>query len=762
MRINTKLVMAAWLAFSMALPASKTAAKPTRAEREAGAAVAAAVGGAQDATAIGQQRTLTLTFKQMGFLTPLKLRGTDGSATLPFSIRSDEVVVGAKLKFDYSYSPSLLPELSHLQVLLNDEVGAVIDLPHDKILQNTKGITLDPRLFTDYNKLRFNLIGHYTYKCEDPLHSSLWLSLSNTGRLELTLAPLAQTNELRFLPTPFFDKRDNSPLNLPFVFSSTPSFGTLKAAGVISSWFGSLATYRGSRFPVTLNKLPEGNAVVILQAGEKIDGIAAASNASIAIVTHPTNPNAKLLIVSGKNDDDLMRAARALTLDNTTLRGQQVTVTKDTEPPPRKPYDAPAWVPTDKRALFGTMARLDDLQVRGYYPPVINVNFRVSPDLFTWRSAGVPMELKYRFTKLQQLKNSTLNINVNSNFVQGLSLADPGKKANPIDFLKLPVLDTGLALRKDVLFVPPYQVGERNQLQFHYYFDIVKDGECRDALPDNLEASIDPDSWLDFSGFPHYTALPNLAFFANIGFPFTRMADLSETAVILPERPDANELTAYLMLMGRMGDATGYPVLRHQVVTAAQVDKMANRDLLVIGSAQRQSLMDKWADHLPLAQIKGERRVREPDVYRRMIKRWEGEDVQLTPRPNGSLNLRGASDISTLMSIQSPLNSDRTVVFLYADKSADLDKIGNAMRSTELVAQIQGDLSVLDDKAVSSANVGETYYVGSLPWTHHLRWFFSNHPLVIGLFALIICILLGTLAYRVLRRLASKRLSKKK
>jgi hypothetical protein len=760
------------LALPLALWPSAPHAKLTKAERAERAAQraeqatasaetvgSASAGSVKDGTS--KQRVLSLSFKQMGYLSPIKLRGVDGAATLPFSIRSDEVVVAAKLKFDYNYSPSLIPELSHLQVLLNEEMAAVIPLPRDKILQNVREMELDPRLFGDYNKLRFNLIGHYTYKCEDPIHSSLWLNLSNLGHIELTLAPLALTNDLKYLPVPFFDKRDNTGLKLPFVFASTPSFGALKAAGVVASWFGGLASYRGSQFPVSLNALPEGNAVVVLQAGEKIGAIEAGAGAGVAIITHPNNPNAKLLVISGHNDDELLRAARAVALDHTTLRGPQVGITQDSEPPARKPYDAPAWVPTDKPVSFGVLARQEDLQVRGYFPDVVRVNFRVSPDMFTWRSAGVPMELKYRFTRLPFNKNSTLNISVNHNFIQALSLTEPGKKTVPIDLLKLPVLDNSLALRRDVLFVPPYQVGERNQLQLHYFFDVVKEGECRDALPDNLEAAIDAESTLDFSSFPHYAALPNLAFFANIGFPFTRMADLSETAVILPERPDASELSAYLMVMGRMGEATGYPVLRHQVVTASQLDRVADRDLLVIGSAQTQPLMEKWAAFLPMVQGKGERRVRTPDVFRRALYRWEGDDIQSTPRPNATLSLKGSSDISTMMAFESPLKSSRSVVFLYADKSADLRKIGDTMRSPDLVPSVQGDFVVVDDNLVSNAKVGETYYVGSLPWTLHLRWFFSNHPVAISLFALFICIVLAVLVYRILRRVAARRLGKR-
>ncbi len=708
----------------------------------------------------GRQRVLSFTFKQLGALTPIRLRGVEGTLSLPFSIRSDEVVVAAKLIIGYTYSPSLLAELSHLNVMLNGEVSSVVALPREKGLSNTREIELDPRFFTDYNRLQFRLIGHYTYKCEDPLHTSLWLELSNLGRIELTLAPLASPSDLKYLPAPFFDRRDNSPLKLPFVFAAAPSFGALRAAGVLASWFGGQASYRGAQFPTALGALPDGNAVVFLQGAEKVEGLAGASGATVSIEPHPGNPAAKLLVIRGNSDEELMQAARSIALGSRALTGQRVAVTQDSEPPARKPYDAPAWVPTDRPVRFAELARPEELQVQGFFPDVIRVNFRAAPDLFTWRSQGVPIELKYRFLALPYNRNSSLNVNINGEFVQALALDDSGKKQEAKNLVRLPGVDKSFNYREDLVFVPPYQVFGRDQLQLQYYFELTKEGECRDSLPDNLRGAVDPQSTLDFSGFPHYSALPNLAFFSKIGFPFTRLADLSETAVVLPEQPNANEIGVYLMLMGRMGEATGYPVIRHALVSANEIDKVANRDLLVIGSAQDQSLMTKWADYLPLVRVDGEHRLREPDIFQRAIYRWEEEDLQAVPRPDGVLKLKGDGALTSMMAFESPLQSGRSVVLLYADKSADLQKITDALLNPERIKNLQGDFVVVDERGESYARVSPTYYLGSLPLTTRLFWLFSRHPMLASVLAILMSVLLAVISYRALRRIAAKRMER--
>lgn len=704
-------------------------------------------------------RVVSLTLKQLGAWSAVNLRGVDASRTLSFSIRADEMVVAAKLRLAYDYSPALIPELSHLRVLLNERTTMLEALPKDKGLANAREVNLDPRLFGELNNLRFNLIAHYTRQCEDPFHSSLWLTLSDLSRIELTLAPLSRTNDLKYLPAPFFDKRDNTPLRLPFVFVGTPSFGTLKAAGVVASWFGLQTGAREAQFPASLNTLPAGNAVVFMRSGDSIDGVRGATGSNISIQSHPTQPNAKLLVITGSTDDDLARAAHAIALVTPTLTGQQVNVTKETEAAPRKPYDAPAWVPSDRPVRFGELARLEELRVQGYYPEVVRLNYRVAPDLFTWRTPGVPLQLKYRATRLPLHKNSSLNVNINGNFIQTLALNEPDQTAKEADHLNLLKTANG-AVREESLFLPPYATGGRDQLQFSYFFDVIKEGECRSLPPDNLQASIDAESTLDLSGFPRYVALPNLAYFSNIGFPFTRMADLSETAVVLPDQPNVDELGAYLTLMGRMGEATAYPALRHAVIAAGDVEKMPDRDLIVIGSATSQSLMTKWADHLPMVQLDGERRVREPVARWLPTYRWEQQDVQSLPRPQGNLNLSGGGGLTTLMAFESPLKATRSVVVLYADKASDLRKISDVLTDPERVASIQGDFVVLDDKSIDHVKVSETYYLGTLPTLNKVRWFFSDQPLLLGLLGLLVSILLAALIYRPLRRIIASRAKK--
>jgi hypothetical protein len=142
-------------------------------------------------------RRQIFTFTQLGALDPLQLRGVDGQNGVPFSVRADEVVTGANLHLIYSYSPSLLSNLSHLKVLVNGEVAATLPLPREQAgTLLARDIPLEPRLITEFNHLNIQLIGHYTQGCEDPASSALWATVSNASTLDLTFASLATKPEL--------------------------------------------------------------------------------------------------------------------------------------------------------------------------------------------------------------------------------------------------------------------------------------------------------------------------------------------------------------------------------------------------------------------------------------------------------------------------------------------------------------------------------------------------------------------------------------
>ena len=391
------------------------------------ASATATASGVIAAAASGDVRVASQTLRQLGAVSSMSLRGADGRDGVRFNVRSDEVVSKATLKLIYGFSPSLLAEGSQLNVLINGDVAATIPVEKSdagKSLERT--VELPVRLISDYNQLTLQLIGRTSMQCEDPTTPALWATISNKSMLELTTEAIALPNDLSLLPNPFMDSRDARALNLPFVFASEVNNGLLEAAGTLSSWFGALAGTRGARFPVAVKTIPvKGNAIVLIAAAKpSIQGaeIAALTGPTISVITNPTDSFGKLLLVMGRDTAELKRAAASLALGSPVLAGQTVTITNLVDLIARRPYDAPNWISSTRPVEFGELNSAQSMNVAGYDPGPIRVNMRVPPDLYSRKSVGAPVSLKYRYTPQPDSKNASLNIDLNNQLVKSLFL----------------------------------------------------------------------------------------------------------------------------------------------------------------------------------------------------------------------------------------------------------------------------------------------------------------------------------------------------
>jgi hypothetical protein len=702
-------------------------------------------------------------FKQLGAVYPFNLRGIDSRDGVGFDIRADEIVSAAKVTLNYTYSPALLPELSQLNVLVNDEVAASIPLPKEGAgTPQTRVVDIPPRLITEFNRLSIQLIGHYTMQCEDPLHSSLWAKVSNGSRLDIQVSRLDLAPDLARLPQPFFDRRDARQLELPFVIAGAADNGTLEAAGTLTSWFGALASYRGARFPSSQSALPaKGNAVVLVTSEERAKtlglSLPAPAAARVDILVNPFDPQGQLLVISGRDANELKRAASAVALGHQTLSGQGMTIDTLQALQPRKPYDAPNWLPSDRPVRLGELATPKELGVSGYAPGTVTVPLRLPPDLFLWRNQGLPLHLRYRYTPQPVATNSSLLVSFNDRFVQSIPL--PSQEHLDQGLLGL-IKDEELPREAEVR-LPLEGEALQARLQFRFMYDYLKQGECRDVIIDNMRGTLEPDSTLDLSGYRHFIALPNLGVFKDSGFPFTRLADLSETAVILPDAPSAAEIDSYLNVLGRFGSSTGYPAAAVTVARAGEVEGLADKDLLLIASGADQPLLQRWAAQLPAGFAGNSQRFEVSDLAFK-VRQWFSSDNEISlERSRAALSASGGAGGAFVAGFESPLKSGRSVVALVAARPEGLADISRALTTREDYAQgLQGSLAMVRGQQVESLVADETYHVGSLGPLLYVRWQLARHPLLmLGLSALGVALLAGLL-YAALRARARQRLER--
>jgi hypothetical protein len=701
-------------------------------------------------------RVLNLPLSDLGVNEPIRLQGRERTRGVAFSIRSDEVVTSAKLKLRLAYSPNLDASRSQLSTLLNGEtVHSMILNPVDGTT-DTVEVDISPYVFLPDNDLVFSLTAariDATESCANPADESIWLQVSNGSALELGVYRIGMESDLSQLPLPFFDRRDATELQLPFVFAERASLAAIEASAILASHWGKLAAYRGASFPVHLNELPSGNAIVFATEGQQVGGInpGRITGPTVSLMANPSGQHGQLLLILGRNAAELATAARAVALGEVLLTGRSSVVTEP-DRAPRKPYDAPGWVTTDRRVTLGELIDSDALEGRGISPGVLTVPFQTAPDIFLWGSQGIPVTVRYRYPGSQwlDLESSRLDVLINDHYVDSVPLGSTDTVSLAERFV-----GADYAMSTATVRVPPFNVFGQNQLQFYYDLHPRVDDPCADALPAELRAAIDPTTTIDLTGVHRYTRMPNLAFLAQAGFPFTRMADLSETAIVMPDQLGVAEIQTVLNVMGAIGAKTGYPATGIELVGARDVAKVADHDLLVIGTYEQQPLFREWQGQSPVTVSGSVARVQLRPVTNALAAGFSFFSDQ--PPSADVVSMPVAATAGILSSFESPMSPGRTVVAIMAPHSEALVKLSDVLRSSELSPQLQGDLAVVSGDSIDSHRVANPYYVGELPTMVYVQWYLSERPWIVSMLMLLGVLLISLSVFRLMKTRALKR-----
>ncbi|MGJ8709093.1 cellulose biosynthesis cyclic di-GMP-binding regulatory protein BcsB [Pantoea agglomerans] len=691
----------------------------------------------------------------------MTLRGTRTTGQIEFGVRSDEVVTRALLNLSFRPSPALLPTLSQLKIYLNDELVGLITLTPEQLGKEIQTqLSIDSRYIADFNRVRFELVGHYANVCENPANSAIWLDIGKQSGIDLTLQKLPLKNDLSHFPEPFFDSRDTRPLTLPMVFSAQPDVTQQRAAAILASWFGSKTGWRGQRFPVLYNQLPQQQHAVVFATNEArpdfLKDLPPVTKPTVEIVSQPDNPYEKMLLILGRNDEDLLTAVQGIAQGELLLRGDTSTIDSVKLLSPRQAYDAPNWVRTDRRTTFAELTQYENqLQSDGVQPNPVSLTLNLPPDLFLVRARGIDMDLSYRYTAPFQSDGSRLAVNLNNQFIQDYPL--PPKNTTGQQLLHIPLIQ-GMLDKSHELLIPALRLGVVNQLRFDFdYANITisgnADGRCETVTPITHHVVVDDNSSIDFSGYRHYIEMPSLRAWANAGFPFSRYADLAQTLVLMPPKPDAEQVSTLLNTLGNMGAQTGYPALRVQLTDDWATAKKQDVDLLMIGVIPQDlqddqripALVDATASWLkePVRQIT-------PEVNPQSQREQAAESTT-------TISSRGP--LATVIGFQSPFYDQRSVVALLADGAPrSWQLLNEAMGDSGKRGTMSGSTVVIRESGVNSLRVGESYYVGHLPWWERLWSLLSVHPFWLALCALFVVVLFALMTWRLMRIITRRRL----
>jgi cellulose synthase (UDP-forming) len=700
---------------------------------------------------VGQYRDL-FTLKDAGS-PQIELRGIDSRHDVHFTLPQAHVVRTAKIHVNYAFSPSLLPQLSHLKLIMNGALFATVQPTpgqlggsdsHDAEAE----FTIPPELLVHNNTLTIQFIGHYTMVCEDPANTTLWSRVLRSTFFDIEGDVLPLADDLKQLPMPFLEPAAIQPLSIPIVFASAPSFKAIQAAGVVSSYFGMISENRPVRFPVHIGQIPAGNAIVVADGSGNLPqglNLAGVSAPTVAMRTNPNDPYSKVLVIAGATADQALIAAQAVALHSDMLSGADTAIDNFKLQDRRQPDDAPRWARTDQFIALSDYATADQLQGDGSTP--LKVDFRVPPDIFYTERPNAKLVLAYRYNSIPIGPISSLQVRINNAFLGSVPLV-PAHEASHEMKAEVPVPVENLR---------PFS----NSLSFDFTFQALKKDGCEDTTPINMQGAILKDTYLDLRGYPHYAPLPNLETFANAGFPFTRLADLAETTVVLPAAPTEQEIETFVTLMGHFSRQTGFPALRVTVAGADALQNGSHMDFLIIGTGDDQPAFDKLNNQLPVALHSGSIQARDTQGFFAPVlhKAWWklGSDA---PSESGNLTAGGTPD-AIIEGIKSPYDSgnDRSIVAIHLKDAVSFEPFIATFLKVQQSSEVGQSVSVLHGTHFQSFRIGaDVYHVGVLPWWRQTAMWFSEYPYAVSIAMFILALLLAVWVRSWLRAKARARL----
>ena len=701
-------------AFATAHPANQSAPQPV--DAQAGAAKAAPVSLATLANLSGA----------------LRLTGAAASSSMSVPVSAREQVLAATLHLVVSNSISLITDRSQLAVRLNGRTIAQLQLS-SRQPEATADIRIPAELLRPgYNTLSFAAAQHATENCEDPDSPELWTEIDTTAstlQMQTELKPLTPTlSDLDDL----IDPRQWSARALDIVSAAHPdSDQQLASGGMLAEGAALRLRYLAPSLRVLdaqratgdgilpgLSLAPLAGAdVLLIGTSDALRGeldpqiVARIQNGFLGIYPKPGDARHFVLVVSGRNDSEVERAARAFAHHELRLphRNEMLIGELDESNPP-------AW--SADGTLSGTAPhtfRQLGLTSRTLGPgDHADMEVRLPADIYAPEDARVTLDMN--FTEGAKMReDSVLNIFLNGRFEQVIALDQ----------------QQGAVMRRYRVTIPlrDFHPGANTLSLRPVLVPLITD-RCALRSMANLMLTVFDDSTLTLPPASHFTTLPDLRRLADGGFPYTVQPDGAGLAVQVAAH-DNDTIAAAWTLMARLAQMQMAPLTSAQVTFG---EPASGRDTILIGAAGAlppPALEDApWSPGHTARIADGMSGAGQPggNWFAQHWDNWFGTPANAAPV---SVTLRG--DI--------PL-SDRLLVMQYRGKRAGTVTVltaGNApqllLGVTRLVepnywSNLDGNVALLsfDSDGLWTTQVGGTYEAGTLGVWDHLGFVLSRHP----------------------------------
>ncbi|WBA56361.1 cellulose biosynthesis cyclic di-GMP-binding regulatory protein BcsB [Providencia sp. 21OH12SH02B-Prov] len=708
-----------------------------------------------------------ISLKKMGLTHGVTLNGDTLQSGISFTLPYDFIATHAEMQLVLSIDSAENIEKDNLQVTLNDQsLGAI---PLSQIGKDEAIFTfkIANTVLSSKNNLNFQIISNddiinNEWTCQRPDLKNVTLKISPSSIMAMQGILMNTRKSLMDFPRPFLDPLKINKNELAFVYSASPNPDILAASAIVASIFGIKSEEKENHFHVYLDQIPEKHAVLFTTTNEMIAGLSFAHSDGphLKIIDNPINQKYKILVVSGRNAEELRQAAYQLFTEDLPDGDSDHLHVPAYRSKNRLAYDAPNWLPLKKSIPFSQIMKTNDaLQSRLFLLEEKNITFQVPPDTFMLTGNKIPVQINYSFDKKNwvDMNNSILTIALNYQFLKNISAHKNSVITAITDFFGHNQKNsTMLYLDNSGL------IGE-NKLSF--YFNIKTDENIACDIINNASFvnQILTNSTIDLSDASHFGELPNTHWFLNGLFPYTKYADLSDTVLLLNRQPEKEDIVLMLQLMEKSGRITGFPVSHLTILSDTQKShsKLKNSNIIVIAKIKDipavTSLMKGTSYHYS----NGNLNIISPSLFKKvkllLLGEWKNQFEIVSDFLSNTHQWRG------ILSFQSPWSSNKVVTNLTATNTEQLNKLYNDIKKSERQPLDAGDILLFSDAdSIKNLSINPSFLSGELPPHRLVLWFFSQHLFLLMVILFSSLLFISFYLYNKFKQHESKRLTKVK
>lgn len=585
LRIHVGSALAVLTAAALFFPSQWATAQPAVGQRATGVPTAPAVsaqdlitsptatpGAAQARRANDRSpTTIRLPLRQLiGAREPIYLQTAESTYTVFVPLSPRYNVRSAKLRLAFTNSIALLTERSVLRVVLNNRIIGQFYLSRE---QPNRVVELElPINFLDEgtNELQFIVAQHYTLECEDPGAPELYTQvLPDESYIEATVTWNDIYPKLSLLRD-LIDQKLWEPYRYHVCFpggasltDSQLSVGSIVSQGVaLNLAFRPFAVTTSSQLVAGVDNIVIGmmNELTPYLTATEVGSI---NGSFIAFKQMPDDPTRFLLIISGRNEEEVSQAAYAFSLINFPLPDSQYAQVDNLALPQRDIYLRNAPITEAGIYSFRQLGMNRHFSVKGWNTGIYTMDVYMPGDLSPLDGSNIELRLHFVYGAALR-RDSVVNVFVNDQF----------HSAVPLDNVR----GQSVYGQRIYLTLKAFQPG-RNVIQIAPRMVPLVTNHCEMIQNENLWFTLYRDSDLVVPRMLRQTRLPNLTLMSQTSFPFSATPDGMDFAVQVSGR-DATDVCAAWMMLGKIAQISGS--ILHRTEISFRTPK-AKKNLLIVG-----------------------------------------------------------------------------------------------------------------------------------------------------------------------------------